>query len=144
MGCYCVARNKPIRRKITKLQTATVISLAPKLTEIHADIRTVTYKAYHEKLPDFFYDHIISRRNVGYTLRTPDSLSIPPFNTSYMNDSLTHRGNLRFLQYKCKFLILNILFLILIPLFRTNCNFHKTLTCWYLGQTTSQLNSFEN
>ena len=27
MECYCVARNKPIRRKITKRQTATVISL---------------------------------------------------------------------------------------------------------------------
>ena len=27
MECYCVARNKPIRRKITKPQTATVISL---------------------------------------------------------------------------------------------------------------------
>ena len=27
MECYCVARNKPIRHVITKLQTATVISL---------------------------------------------------------------------------------------------------------------------
>ena len=27
MECYCVARNKPIRREITKLQTATVINL---------------------------------------------------------------------------------------------------------------------
>ena len=27
MECYCVARNKPIRREITKPQTATVISL---------------------------------------------------------------------------------------------------------------------
>ena len=27
MECYCVARSKPIRRVITKLQTATVISL---------------------------------------------------------------------------------------------------------------------
>ena len=27
MECYCVARNKLIRREITKLQTATVINL---------------------------------------------------------------------------------------------------------------------
>ena len=27
MECYCIVRNKPIRHKITKLQTATVISL---------------------------------------------------------------------------------------------------------------------
>ena len=27
MECYCVARNKPIRREITKPQTATVIDL---------------------------------------------------------------------------------------------------------------------
>ena len=27
MECYCVARNKPIRREITKLQTATVITV---------------------------------------------------------------------------------------------------------------------
>ena len=27
MECYCVARNKPIRREITKLQTAAVINL---------------------------------------------------------------------------------------------------------------------
>ena len=27
MECYCVARNKPIRREITKLQTAMVINL---------------------------------------------------------------------------------------------------------------------
>ena len=77
MECYSVARNKPIRCKITKRQTATIISLAPKLTEIQADIRSVTYKAYHEKLPDFFYDHIISRRNVAYSIRYEHQIHYP-------------------------------------------------------------------
>ena len=27
MECYCVVRNKPIRHEVTRLQTATVISL---------------------------------------------------------------------------------------------------------------------
>ena len=51
-----------------------------------------TRKAFHDELQQVLSDNIVMKRATGYSLRAPDSLTVPRFSSSYGKISITHRG----------------------------------------------------
>ena len=50
------------------------------------------HKAFHDELPQVLSDNIVMERATGYSLRAPDSLTVPRFNSTYGKNSVAHRG----------------------------------------------------
>ena len=50
------------------------------------------YKAFHDELPQVLSDNIAMERPTGYSLRAPDSLTVPRFSSTYGKNSVAHRG----------------------------------------------------
>ena len=50
------------------------------------------HKAFHDELPQELSDNIVTKRSTGYSLRAPDSLTVPRFSFIYGKNSIAHRG----------------------------------------------------
>ena len=52
-----------------------------------------TCKAFHDELPQVPSDNIVMKRSTGYSLRAPDSQTEPRFSSTYVKNSIAHRGH---------------------------------------------------
>ena len=51
------------------------------------------HKAFRDELQQVLSDNVVMKRSTGYSLRAPDSLTVPRFSSIYGKDSIAHRGH---------------------------------------------------